>query len=106
MACDILGDFQWARVHSAPKRLRVIASMVMAAAGEQQRMAQKVGDRSKAPLFTEDVGMTLVDAQLTAAGSEHGCTREEVQSVFDWLTNALVGPALLVDGSRSYIVAT
>lgn len=104
MACDILGDFQWARVHGAPKRLRVIASMVVSAAREQQRMAQKVGDRSKAPLFTVDVAMALVDAQLTAAGSEHGCTREEVQAVFDWLTNPLVALALRVTDTSAIAV--
>jgi hypothetical protein len=104
MACDILGDFQWARVHDAPKRLRVLASMVMSAALEQQRMAQKVGDRSAAPLFTVDVAIALLDAQLTAHGSEHGCTREEMQTVFNWLTNPLVHRALWANESRTSIV--
>lgn len=104
MACDFLGDFQWARVHGASKRLRVLASMVMNGALQQQRMAQKIEEKSAAPLFTVDVAMAMADAQLTAQGSEHGCTREEMTAVFEWLTNPLVKRALWVDDARTNIV--
>lgn len=104
MACDIVGDFQWERIHGAAKRLRVLASMVLGDALGQQRMAQRVGDRSAAPLFTIDVAMALADAQLTAQGAAHGCTREEIQAVFEWLTNPLVRRAKWVDDTRTSVV--
>lgn len=104
MASDNLKDFQWARTHGAGKRLRVLASLVVTSATAQQRMAQHVGDRAAAPLFTIDVAMATADAYLTAQGSEHGCTREEMEAVFDWLTNPLVRRAQWVDDSRTSIV--
>jgi hypothetical protein len=104
MASDILSDFQWERVHGVSKRLRVLASITVSEALDQQRVAQHVGNRSAAPLFTIDVAMALADAKLTALGSEHGCTREEMQAVFDWFTNPLMRRAVWVDDSRTSIV--
>lgn len=104
MATDALQDFQWARVHGKGKRLRVLASLVLTQAAAQQQMAQHVGDASAAPLFTVDVAMAMADAQLCAQGSQHGCTREEMQAAFEWLTNPLVRRALWVDDSHASIV--
>lgn len=104
MATDAIEDFQWSRVHGQTKRLRVLASIVLMQASAQQRMAQQVGGASEAPRFTVDVAIATADAQLAARGSQHGCTREEMEAVFDWLTNPLVRRAVWVDDQRESIV--
>lgn len=104
IAADAIEDLEWNRVHGAPKRLRVLASLVLQHAAAQQRMADCVGAPAQAPHFTADVAIALTDAQLAARGCAGGCTREEVQAVFEWLTNPLVRRAVWTDAARASIV--
>jgi len=104
IASDAIEDFNWDSVHGCSKRLRVIATIVLQQAAAQQSMAEHVGGGANAPHFTVDVAMSLVDAQLVASGSTSACKREEVQAVFEWLTNPLVRRAIWADDQRSSIV--
>lgn len=104
IAADATEDFVWARLHGARKRLRVLASLVLTQAAAQQRMAHAVGGASEAPHFTIDVAIATADTELANRGSQHGCTREEMRAVFEWLTNSLVRRAVWADDTRTSIV--
>lgn len=104
LAANSIEDLLWDRKHGKTKRLRVIASLVLQSAQEHQRLAEQLANESDSPLFTIDVAMSLVDAALAQSGSTHACTREEMQTVFDWLTNPLVRRAVWADAAGTAIV--
>jgi hypothetical protein len=101
---DALGNLLWDRRHGAAKRLRVVASLVLEQAAQQQQLAERLGDSGDAPLFTIDVAMSVVDSALAQHGASNPCTREEMQAVFDWLTNPLVRLAVWTDATKTAIV--
>lgn len=103
IAANGIEDLLWDRAHGQTKRLRVVASLVLDALGAEQRLAQQLpsGDM---PHFTIDVAMAAVETQLADRGSSRGCTRDEVCSVFEWLTNPLVRMAVWTDAERTAIV--
>jgi hypothetical protein len=81
-----------------------LESLIVAQARAQQRIDTNVGNPSEAPRFTVDVAMMLVNAKLAALGASTGCVREEVQAVFQYLTNPACGLALWGDEGRTDIV--
>jgi hypothetical protein len=103
-AADALGGLAWAQLHGAPKRLRVVASLVMELGFEQQRMALTLANAAEAPRLTADVALGLVDARLTAAGSTRGATRDEISAAFAWLTSPYVGRAIWTDAAKTALV--
>ena len=103
-AADPLDDFAWAVVHGPAKRLRVVASLVVESALDQQRMAHGVGRDGSLPRFTADVALALLDNQLTASGATNGGTREEIEAAFAWLTSPYVDRALWDDATHTAIV--
>jgi hypothetical protein len=103
-AADRLDDLAWAQIHGPPKRLRVVASLLVQIGLAQQSMAYNLGDNASTPRLTADVALSLVDDQLTAAGSTHGVTREEIDAAFTWLTSPYVGRAIWTGDDRSAIV--
>lgn len=103
-AAEKLDDIEWESVHGAPKRLRVVASLLIEIGLQQQRMALTLADGMSTPRLTTDVALSTIDDRLTAAGSTHGVTREEIDAAFTWLTSAYVGRALWSDDSRTAIV--
>ncbi len=104
IAADAVEDFTWKREHGRTKRLRVVASLILSQAAAQQRMAQRIANRDDVPRFTVDVAMSAVDAQLTQVPGSNGCTRDDVEAAFAWLTNPLVRRAVWVDAARDAIV--
>ncbi|HET6894585.1 MAG TPA: hypothetical protein VFH72_04295 [Candidatus Baltobacteraceae bacterium] len=104
IARDALDNLLWDRQHGAAKRLRVIASIVLQQAAQQQQLAEHLAARTDAPLFTIDVAMSAVDSALAQNGASDGCTRQEMQAVFDWLTNPLVRRAVWTDATKTAIV--
>jgi hypothetical protein len=104
IARDALDNLLWDRQHGAAKRLRVIASIVLQQAAQQQQLAEHLASRTDAPLFTIDVAMSADDSALAQNGASDGCTRQEMQAVFDWLTNPLVRRAVWTDATKTAIV--
>ncbi len=45
-------------------------------------MAHTLADSASVPRLTADVAASLIDDRLTAAGSTHGVTREEIDAAF------------------------
>ncbi|MGB6518555.1 MAG: hypothetical protein WBE79_08655 [Candidatus Cybelea sp.] len=103
-AADPLDDFAWAAVHGPAKRLRVIASLLVETALEQQRMAHGIGGDGSPPRFTADVALALLDQRLAAGGATGGATREEIAAAFVWLTSPYVDRAVWGDATRTGIV--
>lgn len=102
-AADSLDDLAWAQTHGPVKRLRVVASWLVEIGLEQQRMAHALTTGTPAPRLTADVALSTIDDRLTAAGSTHGVTREEIDAAFTWLTSPYVDRAIWTDGSRTAI---
>ncbi len=92
------------RVHGADKRLRVVVSLLVDIGFEQQRTAQTLDRLASAPRLTADVALGLLDDRLTAAGSTHGVTCEEIDAAFTWLTSPYVDRAIWTGDDRSAIV--
>jgi hypothetical protein len=103
-AAERLDDLAWAQTHGLAKRLRVVASLLVDIGLAQQRMAHSLDDSTSVPRLTTDVALSLIDDRLTAAGSSHGVTREEIAAAFTWLTSPYVGRAVWADESRTAIV--
>jgi hypothetical protein len=61
-AVDPLDDLRWAMVHGQPKRLRVVASLLMEIGWAQQRIALTVGSAGAPLRLTPDVAVSLLDA--------------------------------------------
>lgn len=101
---DALDDFLWERMHGRPKRLRVIASVVIQEGRRQQQLDHTLGDGSQAPHFNIDVAMSVVDTFLGASGSTAACTREDVQAAFEWLTSPYVARAVWLSEAHDAIV--
>lgn len=101
---DALADLAWAQIHGAPKRLRVVASLLVESGLAQQRMAHTIGRNASMPRLTADVALGLLDDRLAAKGSTHGVTREEIDIAFTWLTSPYVGRAVWSDDTRTAIV--
>lgn len=104
VAADAIEDLLWERTRGRAKHLRFIASIVVDEARKQQAVCAQIGATANAPHFTVDVAIALVDSHLTAAGSSHACTREDVEAVFAWLTSPLVGRAFWLDQSQQSII--
>jgi len=104
ITADTVDDLLWNRVHGPAKRLRVVTSLILDEMLAQQHVAGKFHDNPDAALFTTDVAIASVDARLADAGSSSACTRAEVQSAFEWLTNPLVARAPWTDSSKTAIV--
>lgn len=103
-ASDALDDLAWTLRHGQAKRLRVVASLLLEIGLAQQRMALGLGDGASTPQLTVEAALGMVDDRLTAAGSAHGVTREEIDAAFTWLTSPYVGRALWTNDSRTAIV--
>jgi hypothetical protein len=103
-AADNLDDLAWAQIHGPVRRLRVVASLLVEIGLEQQRMAHTLADTTSVPRLTVDVAVSLIDDRLTAAGSTHGVTRDEIDATFTWLTSPYVGRAVWTGEDRSAIV--
>jgi hypothetical protein len=103
-AADPLDDFAWAAVHGTAKRLRVVASLLVETALEQQRMAHEIGRDGSLPRFAADVALMLLDQRLLASGATSGATREEIAAAFAWLTSPYVDRALWDDATHTAIV--
>ena len=67
-------------------------------------MAHTLADSASVPRLTADVALSLIDDRLTAAGSTHGVTREEIDAAFTWLTSPYVGKAIWADENQTAIV--
>lgn len=103
-AADSLDDLARTKTHCSAKRLRVVASWLVEIGLEQQRMAHALADDTPAARLTADVALSTIDDRLTAAGSTHGVTREEIDAAFTWLTSPYVDRAVWTDDSRIAIV--
>ena len=103
-AGGLLDELAWAQIHGPAKRLRVVASLLVEIGLAQQRMDHDLGDAASVPRLTADVALSLLDDRLTAAGSTHGVTREEIDSAFTWLTSPYVGRAVWADEGHTAIV--
>jgi hypothetical protein len=103
-AADGLDDMAWAQIHGPAKRQRVVASLLVEIGLEQHRMAHTLSDSTSVPRLSPDVALSLIDDRLTAAGTTHGVTREEIDAAFTWLTSPYVGRAIWTDGDCSAIV--
>lgn len=103
-AQDGLVDLLWDRTHGRPKRLRVIASIVLQEAFRQQQLDRALQSAGQAPHFTVDVAMSVVDTYLGASSATIACAREDVQAAFDWLTSPYVDRAVWLDDARDAIV--
>ena len=90
--------------HGRAKRLRVVASLLVELGLQQQHMALTLADSSSVPRLTADVALSSIDDRLSAAGSTHGVTREEIDAAFTWLTSPYVDRALWSDDSHTAIV--
>lgn len=104
-AANGIEDLLWARAHGESKRLRVIASLVLRFAAEQQRLAERFTTSGEPPAFTVDVALASIDAFLAQHNALHGCTREELEQVFAWLTNPLVRLAVWGDDGKTALVS-
>lgn len=102
-AADPLGDLSWAMLHGSAKRLRVVASLIIDAGLEQQRMAHAMVGGAP-PALTREVALGVLDARLAAAGSTHGVTNDEIEAAFTWLTSPYVGRAVWLNAERAAIV--
>lgn len=103
-AADPLDDFAWAHIHGAPKRQRVIASLIMEIGLAQQLKAQTLIDPTSLPRLTQEVALTLLDDRLTAMGSTRGSTRDEIDAAFTWLTSPYVNRAIWTDATHTGVV--
>jgi len=92
-AADGITDLLWNRDHGPSKRVRVVAELICQVGIALQTTAARQGTPADAPLLTIDTAMALVDQALAAQGSSQGCTREEVQLAFEYLTNPIIGRA-------------
>jgi hypothetical protein len=99
-----LDDIVWAQLHGQAKRFRVVASLLIELGLAQQRLAGTLEDPKSAPRLTADVALSTVDERLTAAGSTHGVTREEIDAAFTWLTSPYVGRAVWTGDDHAAIV--
>jgi hypothetical protein len=102
-AADALGDYAWEMLHGRPKRLRVVASLLIEIGLAQQRMAHNLGEISSPLRLTEDVAFALIDDRLGAAGCTQGVARDEITSAFAWLASSFVDHAIWAD-DRYYAV--
>jgi hypothetical protein len=103
-AAGLLDDLQWEMIHGVPRRLRVVASLLVEIGLSQQRMDHTLGDARSAPRLTADVALMLVDERLTAAGSTHGVTRDEIDAAFTWLTSPYVDRAVWTDDRNAIVI--
>ena len=78
--------------------------MLLEEGWKAQVLAAKESPREEAPLLNEDAAMMLVDAWLEKQGAKTGCTRGEVRSAFDYLTNPLINSATYTDDGRRAII--
>ena len=62
-----------------------------------RKAAAAQGKPQDAPRLTVDAAMLLVDQRLAQLNSRAVCTREEVQSAFEYLTNPRPGVAVWAD---------
>ncbi len=72
----------------------MVASLLAQIGLAQQSMAYNIGDSASTPRLTADVALTLLDDRLTAEGSTHGVTRDEIDAAFTWLTSPYVSRAI------------
>jgi DNA primase len=99
-------EVEWNRQHGAAKRCAVVCDAIIESGWSAQVMAGDFHAPDQAPLLTEDAGMLLVDDYLRQHGSHTPCTRDEIRSAFDYLTNPRIGNAVWSDATRSAIVIT
>jgi hypothetical protein len=103
-AADPLHDLAWAQIHGEPKRLRVVASLLVEIGLDEQRMMYDLNNALSIPHFTADVALALLDARLAKTGSTSGITREEIDAAFTWLTSPYVNRAIWADATRTAVV--
>lgn len=65
-AADKLDDIEREAMHGAPKRLRVVASLLVEIGLQQQRMALTLANGTSVPRLTADVALSTIDDRLTA----------------------------------------
>jgi hypothetical protein len=92
-AADGLMDLLWNREHGLGKRVRVVAALIQQAGWDLQLTAARTGAPADAPLLTTDTAMALVDQALARLGSMQGCTPEDTELAFDYLTNPTIALA-------------
>jgi len=105
-AFDALNDLLWQRSHGEAKRIAVVADLVCTAGWKLQVTAAGEGAPSNAAMLTIDTAMALVDQALAEAGSHQGCTREQAQLAFAYLTNPVDRKAVWTDETQTAIVIT
>ena len=103
-AADGITDLLWNRNHGPSKRVRVVAELICQVGLALQTTAAREATPPDAPLLTIDTAMALVDQALAAQGSSQGCTREDIELAFEYLTNPIVASANLLKDPQSGIV--
>ncbi|HEY6327286.1 MAG TPA: hypothetical protein VIW73_12320 [Candidatus Cybelea sp.] len=103
-AVDALDDLAWEKIHGRPRRLRVVASLLVEIGLQQQRSIRVLSDRESTPRLTKDVALSLLDERLAAAGSARGAALDDIDAAFAWLTSPFVGRAIWADDARDAIV--
>jgi DNA primase len=103
-AGDAMVDVLWERNHGERKRVLYAAETIAREGWAAQTAAAAQADPTNAAHLTIDAAMLLVQTQLTRAGAERACTRAEAQQAFEYLTNPIVGKAVLLDASHDGIV--
>lgn len=104
---DSIGDVLWGRLHGPAKRVELICEYLAEGGWAAQRAFAKTergGSVAEAPKLTLDAAMLLVDQRLADEGSAASCTRAEIESAFEYLTNPRIAAAVWSDPSRTSIV--
>lgn len=103
-AADRLEDVAWERAHGAAKRVRYVVETLQASVWAMQVAQAPRNVPGDQPVVTEDAAMLMVDQALRAAGSTAVCDRQTVRDAFAYMTNPMVGVAVMTADGGGLVV--